>query len=86
MEKTNQPLLHHGYNIRRLCKILEVKQDVIAAGSGISQQAISKLEKKSVIDDNILEKVSGISGVSIDVIKNYNDNLIESIIAKNFKN
>ena len=75
---------HYGNNIKRLREILGVKQESIAAELNISQQAVSDLEKKQVIHDDILEKVSKILKVPVDVIKHFNDEAVVNIIANTF--
>ncbi|MDR1653921.1 MAG: helix-turn-helix transcriptional regulator [Prevotellaceae bacterium] len=75
---------HYGNNIKRLREILGVKQDVIAAEFDISQQAVSDLEKKAFISDEILEKVASILKVPVEVIKNFNDEAAVNVIANTF--
>ena len=76
--------VHHGRNIRRLREILNVKQDTIAAELKISQQAMSKLEQKEMIDDDILQRVSKVLGIPVNVVKNFNDESAVNIIANTF--
>jgi transcriptional regulator with XRE-family HTH domain len=46
--KTIYPgVAHHGQNIKRLREIMGVKQEAIAVELNITQQAMSKLEKKN---------------------------------------
>ena len=75
---------HHGNNIKRLREILGVKQETIAAEFNISQQAVSDLEKKQFLDDDVLEKVSKVLKVPVDVIKKFNDETVVNIIANAF--
>ena len=75
---------HYGNNIKRLREILGVKQESIAAELNISQQAVSDLEKKQVIHDDILEKVSKILKVPVDAIKHFNDETVVNIISSTF--
>ncbi|MDR0863829.1 MAG: helix-turn-helix transcriptional regulator [Candidatus Symbiothrix sp.] len=73
--------IHHGQNIKRLREMLGVKQDTIAVGLSMTQQAMSKLEQKEQIDDEILEKVSKILNIPADAIKNFNDESAINVIA-----
>jgi transcriptional regulator with XRE-family HTH domain len=75
---------HHGNNIKRLREILGVKQETIAAEFDISQQAVSDLEKKPLLNDDILEKVSKILKVPVDAIKQFSDEAVVNIIANTF--
>jgi len=84
MEKDIIYRAHHGNNIKRLREILGVKQEVIAAEFKISQQAVSDLEKKQFLNDDILEKVSKVLKVPIDAIKTFNDEAVVNIIANTF--
>ena len=78
------PTVHHGRNIKRLREILGVKQDVIAAEFNITQQAVSDLEKKAQLSDDILEKVAKVLKVPTDAIKNFNDEAAVNVIANTF--
>ena len=76
--------VHHGRNIRRLREILNIKQDAIAAELKISQQAMSKLEQKKEIDDDMLERVSNALNIPVDSVKNFNEESAVNIIANTF--
>ncbi|MDR2056793.1 MAG: helix-turn-helix domain-containing protein [Dysgonamonadaceae bacterium] len=71
---------HQGRNIKRLREMLGVKQEAIAVGLDITQQAMSFLEKKEQINDEILEKVSKVLKVPVDVIKNFDEEKAVNII------
>jgi len=76
--------VHHGRNIKRLREILGIKQEVIAAEFSITQQAVSDLEKKTQISDDVLERVAKILKIPVDAIKNFNDEAAVNIIANTF--
>lgn len=65
--------VHHGRNIKRLREMLGVKQEFIARELNMTQQAISKLEQKETLEDEILEKVSSVLSIPVDAIKNLNE-------------
>jgi len=73
--------IHHGRNVKRIREILGIKQDVLATSLGLSQQAISQLERKDVLDTNTLEKVSKALGVSEEAIKNFSDDAAVNIVS-----
>ena len=75
---------HHGNNVKRLREILGVKQETLAAEFNMSQQAVSDLEKKQILNDDILEKVSKVLKVPVDAIKNFSDEAVINIIANTF--
>lgn len=65
--------IHHGHNIKRLREMLGVKQEAIAVELDITQQAVSGLEQKEVIDNPTLEKVAQIMNIPVEAIKNMTD-------------
>ncbi|MVN21256.1 helix-turn-helix domain-containing protein [Mucilaginibacter arboris] len=65
--------LHIGKKISRIRELRGMKQDALAAGLGISQQAISKLEQSENVEDETLEKVAKVLEVTADAIKNFNE-------------
>ncbi len=73
--------IHHGHNVKRIREILGIKQDALATSLGLSQQAISQLEQKDVLDASVLQKVSKVLGVSEEVIRNFNDEAAINIVA-----
>jgi transcriptional regulator with XRE-family HTH domain len=62
--------IHEGRNVKRIREILGIKQDALAMDLGLSQQAISALEQKEKIDENILADVAKILKVPVDAIRN----------------
>ncbi len=64
---------HHGKNVKRIRDILGIKQDALAAEVGLSQQAISQLEQKEVLEADLLEKVAKALKVSPEAIKNFSE-------------
>ena len=50
------PSIHHGRNIKRLREILDVRQYAIAVEFNITQQAVSDMENKAFIGDEIIRK------------------------------
>jgi len=78
--------IHHGNNIKRLRDILGIKQEIIAQELGWTQQGISKLEQKELIDDETLKKIADILHIPIDAIKNFNDEATVTFIANTFNN
>lgn len=79
--ETTLHLVHHGRNIRRLREILNVKQETIASELNISQQSMSKLEQKSTIEKETLEKIAEIMKIPVEAIKNFNEAGVINIIS-----
>lgn len=73
-----------GYSTKRLREILGVKQEDLADKLGLSQQAISKLEQKEVIEEDVLEKIAKALNVSIEVIRNFDETAALNIISNSF--
>ena len=76
--------IHHGRNVKRIREILGIKQDVLATSLGLSQQAISQLEQKEVLDAPVLQKVSKLLGVSEEVIRNFSEEKAINIISNTY--
>jgi len=75
---------HIGRKISRIREIRGIKQDTLALELGMSQQSISKIEQSEVVEDSILEKIATALGVSLEAIKNFNEESILSIISNTF--
>lgn len=72
METTNEiskKRVHHGHNVASARNISGLKQSVLADILGVSQQRMSQLEAQRVIRDEILEKISQATGVSVEDLK-----------------
>lgn len=76
--------IHHGSNIKRLRDIVGVKQEEIAQELGWTQQAVSKLEQKEQIDDETLKKVAKVLHISVEAIKNFNEEATMTFITNTF--
>jgi transcriptional regulator with XRE-family HTH domain len=61
--------------------MLGIKQDALATSLGLSQQAVSQLERKELLDETVLEKVSKALGVSEEAIKNFSDDAAINIVS-----
>lgn len=72
--------IHEGRNVKRIREILGMKQDALAIELGLSQQAISALEQKEVIDEKILIDVAKILKVPVEAIKNMTDDAAANFI------
>lgn len=78
--------VHHGRNIKRLREMLGVKQEYIANELNLTQQAVSKLEQKENIEDEILDRVSKVLGIPLDAIKNLNEDATTNYINTFYNN
>jgi transcriptional regulator with XRE-family HTH domain len=85
-KKSSLVSVHHGKNIKRLREILGIKQEVLAMELNVTQQAISDLEKRANISDDVLERVSKTLNVLISVIKNFDETAMVDIMSSPFTN
>lgn len=74
---------HHGYNVKRLREILGVKQEDLAERLCITQQAVSKIEQKEHVEDEILHKIANALNIQKEAIKEFSDDTV-SIITNTF--
>jgi transcriptional regulator with XRE-family HTH domain len=61
---------------RRWGLILRIKQETLASELGVSQQTVSKMEQSEVLEDDVLEKIAKILGVTTDAIKNFSEEAV----------
>jgi len=64
---------HLGKKIVRIRELRGIKQETLAASLGISQQAVSKMEQSEDIDEEKLKKVADILGVTVETIRQFNE-------------
>jgi len=64
---------HIGRNIGRIRELRGIKQDALAFDLGISQQAVSNMEKSESVEDSRLEEVAKVFGVSVEALKNFSE-------------
>jgi len=77
METSTKPSnTHIGRKISRIRELRGIKQETLANELGLSQQTVSRMEQSETIEDEVLEKVAGVLGVSAEAIKNYSDEAI----------
>lgn len=64
---------HLGRKIQRIRELRGIKQEVLASELGLSQSAIANIESSEIIDEDKLQKVADVLGVSPEAIKNFNE-------------
>jgi transcriptional regulator with XRE-family HTH domain len=77
--------IHHGHNVKRWREMLGIKQEILAKELNLSQQAISKLEAQEKIDDETLEKIAKELAVSVEAIKNFDEEKAINIVSNTFQ-
>jgi transcriptional regulator with XRE-family HTH domain len=72
MTTTTKPN-HIGRKIARIRELRGMKQETLAEELGISQQSVSSLEKSETLEDEKLESVAKILGVTKEAIENFTE-------------
>lgn len=76
-ENKNKRSNHLGYNVAKLRSFMGIKQEALAQELNISQQQMSQIEQREVIEEGVLESIANILGTPIELIKNFDE---ESVI------
>jgi transcriptional regulator with XRE-family HTH domain len=79
-------VIHQGRAVKRIREILGKKQEELAVSLGITQQAVSLLEGKEVLDPKILEDVAKVLHVTPDAIRNFDEDAAVNIVANTINN
>jgi transcriptional regulator with XRE-family HTH domain len=61
--------IHHGKNVKKVREIIGMKQETLATKLDMTQQAISQLEQKEIIDQAFLRDIAKAMNVSTDIIE-----------------
>lgn len=64
---------HIGRNISRIRELKGMKQEALAIAIGVSQQSVSHIEASETIDEDKLNAIAEVLGVTVEAIKNYSD-------------
>ena len=83
---TKSSKMHIGRKISRIREIRGIKQDYLATELGVSQQTISKVEQSEEVEDATLEKIAKVLGVSLEGIKNFNEESLINNINTSYDN
>lgn len=67
---------HIGRKISRIRELRGMKQEALAAELGISQESVSQLEQSETIEEERLEQVAKVLGVSLEGLKNFSEESI----------
>ena len=68
--------VHLGKNIARIRAYRGIKQTTLATELSWTQQQLSSLEKQEDIADDILEQVADVLGVTIEIIKEFDERAV----------
>ena len=76
--------LHIGRKISRIRELRGMKQEALATELGISQQAVSKIEQNAEIEEEALNKIAKVLGVTPEAIKNFSEEAVFNIIGNSY--
>lgn len=68
--------LHIGRKIASIRELKGIKQEALAIDLGVSQQAVSNIEKSEKIEDEVLEKISRSLGVTPEAIQSFSEEAV----------
>lgn len=81
-----EPRVHQGRNIKKLREMLGIKQETLASELGWNQKRMSVLEQKEQIDLPVLEKISAILNIPVEVITNFDEDKAIQFISNTINN
>ena len=84
MQMTTTKPNHIGRKIARIRELRGMKQETLAEELGISQQSVSTLEKSETLEDEKLERVAQVLGVTKEGIENFSEETVLNIISNTF--
>jgi transcriptional regulator with XRE-family HTH domain len=82
--ETATKLNHVGKKISRIRELRGMKQETLAEALNISQQAVSKIEQSENIEDDKLEQIANVLGVTKEGIENFSDEAVLNIIGNTY--
>ncbi|WP_019540496.1 helix-turn-helix domain-containing protein [Proteiniphilum acetatigenes] len=82
--ENNKKDVHQGKNAKRLREAKGVKQDAIAMELGISQQAVSQLERRQELDDATIAAYAKVLEIDEVFIRNMPDDSLPEVAANFF--
>jgi transcriptional regulator with XRE-family HTH domain len=77
---------HIGRNISRIRELRGMKQEALAFAIGVTQQTVSNIEGSEAIEQEKLDAIAEVLGVSAEAIKNYSDEAVFNIIGNTINN
>lgn len=72
--------IHHGKNVKKVREIIGMKQETLATKLDMTQQAISQLEQKEIIDHAFLKDIAKAMNVSTDIIERMTEDAANNFI------
>ncbi len=75
-----------SFGIKRFREMLGIQQDALAFDLSLSQQAVSLLEQKEIIDAALLQQISAVLKIPAEAIQNFDEQHTINIIAQTVNN
>jgi transcriptional regulator with XRE-family HTH domain len=77
METPTKPSNNHiGRKISRIRELRGIKQETLASEMGVSQQTVSRMEQSEIVEEDLLNQVAKILGVTTEGIKNFTEDAV----------
>jgi len=81
-----QHKIHEGRNVKRFREMLGIKQDALAFDLDMSQQAVSLIEQKEIIDLPLLQQISAVLKIPVEAFQNFDEEQAINIISNTVNN
>jgi len=83
MKADTENTTHHGYNIKKIRGLIDMSQIDLAERLGMDPTQLNRIERKEIIEDEILDRIAAEMGVSTEFIKNYDHETTVTTIINN---
>jgi transcriptional regulator with XRE-family HTH domain len=70
-----------GRKIGRIRELRGIKQEFLASELGVSQQSISRIEQSETVEEDKLQQIAQVLGVTAEAIKNFSEEAVINIIS-----
>ena len=67
--------------IGRIRELRGIKQEFLASELGVSQQSISRIEQSETVEEDKLQQIAQVLGVTAEAIKNFSEEAVINIIS-----
>ena len=74
-----------GRKIERIRTIKGLKQETLAKELGMTQSALSKIERSETVEDDTLQQIAKALDMSVEAIKNFSEERVVNYIQNNYE-
>jgi transcriptional regulator with XRE-family HTH domain len=75
---------HIGHKISRIRELRGLKQEALAFELKVSQQTVSKIEQSETVEEQLLDQIAQILGVTAEGIKNFSEEAVVNYFNNTF--